>query len=168
MNIGETITRTNHNADETEDNTEDNTENNTADTTINITRDKPTPLLYAEGNVLLIDDEAVVREIGSEMIESLGISCITAENGEQGIQVYKENKTDIVLVILDIEMPGLSGDKVFDILKNINPGLKILVISGYAQNYLETKYFKRKLEHFMPKPFQFKQLTLTLENMMNK
>ncbi|UCH93785.1 MAG: response regulator, partial [Candidatus Aminicenantes bacterium] len=103
--------------------------------------------------VLLIDDEAVVREIGCEMLETLGFLCIPAENGEEGIQLFKENKDKIVLVILDIEMPGISGDKVYDVLKEMNSGLKILLISGYAKNYLELKYFKRKLNHsiFMPK-----------------
>lgn len=116
--------------------------------------------------VLLIDDEAVVREIGTEMLESMGISCITAENGEEGIRIYKESSSDIGAVILDIEMPGLSGNQVYDILKQINPEIKILITSGYAQAHLETKYFKRKLDHFMPKPFQMKQLLLKLGNLI--
>jgi two-component system cell cycle sensor histidine kinase/response regulator CckA len=120
------------------------------------------------GHVLLIDDEAVVREIGSEMLESLGISCIVADDGEKGIQIYKEKKDEVALVILDIEMPGISGDKVYDILKEINPKLKILIISGYAKSYLEAKYFKRKLggTTFMPKPFQLDQLTHKLKTLM--
>ena len=118
------------------------------------------------GQVLLIDDEAVVREIGSEMLEFMGIPCITAENGEEGIRLFKERKDKIVLVILDVELPGLSGDKVFDILKKINPNIKILLISGYARSYLEAKYFKRKLEHFMPKPFQLEQLSKNLKSVM--
>jgi two-component system cell cycle sensor histidine kinase/response regulator CckA len=119
-------------------------------------------------HVLLIDDEPVVREIGCEMLESLGYQCIPAETGEEGIQLYKENKDKIALVILDIEMPGISGDKVYGTLKEVEPGLKILIISGYARNYLETKYFKRKLNPaiFMPKPFQLEQLSKKLESIM--
>jgi CheY-like chemotaxis protein len=119
-------------------------------------------------HVLLIDDEAVVREIGCEMLESLGYQCIPAETGEEGIQLYKENKDKIVLVILDIEMPGISGDKVYGTLKELIPDLKILLISGYAKNYLEAKYFKRKLNPsiFMSKPFQLDQLSKKLETIM--
>jgi len=116
---------------------------------------------------LLIDDEAVVREIGCEMLEFMGVPCITAGNGEEGIRMYEESKDKIVLVILDVELPGLSGDKVYDILRKINPGIKILLISGYARSYLETKYFKRKLEHFMPKPFQLEQLSNKLKSIMD-
>ena len=126
----------------------------------------PFPLI--NGHVLLIDDEAVVREVGSEMLESMGISCIVADDGEKGIQIYKEKKDEVALVILDIEMPGISGDKVYNILREINPNLKILLTSGYAKSYLEAKYFKRKLGGmlFMPKPFQLDQLTQKLKAVM--
>jgi two-component system cell cycle sensor histidine kinase/response regulator CckA len=119
-------------------------------------------------HILLIDDEAVVREIGCEMLESLGYQCIPAETGEEGIQLYKENIDKIALVILDIEMPGISGDKVYGMLKELDPDLKILLISGYAKNYLEAKYFKQKLNHstFMAKPFQLHQLSQKLETIM--
>lgn len=119
-------------------------------------------------HVLLIDDEVVVREIGCEMLENLGYQCIPAETGEEGIQLYKKNKDKIALVILDIEMPGISGDKVYSTLKDLDPGLKILLISGYAKSYLEAKYFKRKLDQstFMPKPFQLDQLLRKLETIM--
>lgn len=119
-------------------------------------------------DVLLIDDEAVVREIGCEMLESLGFSCLLAPNGEEGLRLYRENQEKISLVILDIEMPGMSGDKVYDALKEIDPHLKILITSGYARGYLEAKYFKRKLNSslFMPKPFQLKQLSHKLDLIM--
>jgi two-component system cell cycle sensor histidine kinase/response regulator CckA len=131
-----------------------------------VKKTKPAPL--HPHHVLLIDDEAVVREIGCEMLENLGFQCIPAESGEEGIQLYKEYKDTIVLVVLDIEMPGISGDKVYDVLKAMSPDLKILLISGYAKNYLEVKYFKRKLNPsiFMSKPFQLHQLSQKLETIM--
>lgn len=125
------------------------------------------PLLHPR-YILLIDDEAVVREIGCEMLENLGYQCIPAETGEEGIQLFKENKNKIALVILDVEMPGISGDKVYGTLKQMEPGVKILLISGYAKNYLEARYFKQKLDYsiFMAKPFQLQQLSQKLESIM--
>jgi two-component system, cell cycle sensor histidine kinase and response regulator CckA len=128
-----------------------------------------TPGIFpAKHHVLLIDDETVVREIGCEMLEALGFSCIPAQNGEEGLRLYRESKEKISLVILDIEMPGMSGDKVYDRLKEVDPNLKILLISGYSRGYLEAKYFKRKLNAslFMPKPFQLKQLSQKLNVIM--
>jgi len=123
---------------------------------------------YHGSLVLLIDDESVIREIGSEMLESLGFICISAENGEEAIHLYKKNREKIALIILDIEMPGLSGDKVYEILKKTDPSLKILIISGYAKGYLEAKYFKKKINPsmFMSKPFQLKQLSKKINFIM--
>jgi CheY-like chemotaxis protein len=124
--------------------------------------------LFADRQILLIDDEAVVREIGCEMLESLGIPCITAECGKTGIDIFKKDRENIEMVILDVEMPGISGDQVFQQLRAIDPQLKILITSGYAQNYLESKYFKSKLEYFLPKPFQLKTLSNKLSTMVSR
>jgi two-component system, cell cycle sensor histidine kinase and response regulator CckA len=121
-----------------------------------------------KNTVLLIDDEAVVREIGKEMLEVLGIPCISAENGETGIRLLKENMQNVGMVILDIEMPGITGEIVYDRLKEINPALPIVVCSGYGRNHLEAIYFRRKLDSsmYMPKPFQLSQLSQKIKYIM--
>lgn len=108
---------------------------------------------------LLIDDDEVIRDIGNDMLDLIGISCITAKDGESGIQKYCENRADINFVILDVQMPGLTGEKVYSKLKEINPDLKILIASGYGKEYLETNFFKRRINNYMPKPFQISQLS---------
>lgn len=118
--------------------------------------------------VLLIDDEAVIREIGCEMVESLGWPCITAENGEQGIQLYEENKENIRLVILDVELPDISGEKVYETLKQKKPDIKVLLSSGYGREYLESRFFKQKMEHFIPKPFQLSKLSHKINQLMQE
>lgn len=115
-----------------------------------------------ECRILLVDDEEVIREIASEMLAELGFTCITAPDGVEGIRLYQDLRDSIALVILDVEMPGLTGDKVYDRLKEINPAVKILIASGYAKHHLESNYFKRKLDHYMPKPFQIQQLVQKL------
>lgn len=119
-----------------------------------------------EGWALLIDDEEVIRKIGTDMLNALSIQCMAARNGEEGISLFKENMDNIRFVILDIEMPGISGDKVFDILTSIDPNVKILVTSGYSKEYLETNVFKRKIDHFMAKPFQLNHLSHELNKLM--
>lgn len=117
---------------------------------------------------MLIDDEAVIREVGGEMLESLGWLCITAKNGEQGIQLYEENKENIRLVILDVELPDISGEKVYETLKQKNPAIKVLLASGYGQEYLESRFFRQKMEHFIPKPFQLSKLSHKINQLMQE
>jgi DNA-binding NtrC family response regulator len=119
-----------------------------------------------EGLVLLIDDEEVVREIGSDMLKTMGLKCLTAGNGTEGIEMFKKNSADIKLVILDIEMPGISGEKVFPILKALNPKVKILIASGYGKEYLETSIFKNKIDNFLPKPFKIEQLSYKIKSLL--
>ncbi|MCP4149266.1 MAG: response regulator [bacterium] len=119
------------------------------------------------GLVLLIDDEEVIREIGVEMVNTIGMECIAAETGEEGIKLYEENKEDICLVILDIELPGICGNEVFVLLEKLNPDVKVLFVSGYTKKYIENKFFQRELEHFMAKPFQLNLLTEEISTLLN-
>jgi CheY-like chemotaxis protein/two-component sensor histidine kinase len=119
-----------------------------------------------EGAVLLVDDEEVIREIGSDMLRTLGLKCFTAVDGQEGIELYKKNQSDITLVILDIEMPGISGDKVFHLLRDLNPQVKILIASGYSRDYLENSIFKFKLDHYIAKPFRIEQLSFQINRLM--
>ncbi len=116
--------------------------------------------------MLLIDDEEVVREIGSDMLKTLGLKCLTAANGTEGIELFKKNGAEITLVILDIEMPGISGEKVFHILRELRPEIKILIASGYGKEYLETEIFKSKISHFIPKPFKTEQLSYQVNKLL--
>jgi PAS domain S-box-containing protein len=119
-----------------------------------------------EGLVLLIDDEEVVRDIGADMLKTLGLKCLTAANGTEGIEIFKKNRDEIKLVILDIEMPGISGEKVFHILRELRPEIKILIASGYGREYLEMEIFKGKISHFIPKPFKIEQLSYQVNKLI--
>jgi PAS domain S-box-containing protein len=131
-----------------------------------IVEEEKKPAAALEGLVLLIDDEEVVREIGSDMLKTMGMKCLTAGNGTEGIDMFKQNSTQIKLVILDVEMPDISGEKVFHTLKGINPGVKILIASGYGKEYLETTIFKNKIDHFLPKPFNIEQLSYQISRLL--
>jgi CheY-like chemotaxis protein len=78
--------------------------------------------------VLIIDDEAMVRETIQNVLESANCAVLTAKNGEEGLQICAENSLD--LVITDIMMPGKDGIETISHLKLANPDLSILAISG--------------------------------------
>ncbi|MEN8152950.1 MAG: response regulator [Acidobacteriota bacterium] len=119
-------------------------------------------------SVLLVDDEKIIREIGREMIEALGFNCITAKNGNEGLKIYRENADEIILVVLDVEMPDISGEKVSRILSEEYPGIKIVFVSGYGKEYLEKKIFKKKINNFISKPLNVKQLSSKFEKMLGE
>jgi PAS domain S-box-containing protein len=130
-------------------------------------RESDNKSLEVKGIALLVDDEVVVRQIAADMLKKLSIDCIAAANGEEGVEMFQRNKSDISFVILDVEMPGMKGSTVYDALKSMEPNLKILITSGYSQDYIESQLFKRKLDHFIPKPFQVNQLQEKLFHLLN-
>ncbi len=81
--------------------------------------------------ILLIDDEEMVRAFSKKILESKGYNVLLAENGRQGIEIFK-NTDKIHLVITDMIMPGISGMEVLKILQSIAPGIKIIIMSGYS------------------------------------
>jgi len=119
-----------------------------------------------EGLVLLIDDEEVVREIGADMLKTMGLQCLTAVDGSEGIELFRKHAGEIALGILDVEMPGISGEKVYQQLREESPGVKILIASGYGRDYLESEVFKAKIPHFMPKPFKTEQLSYQVTKLL--
>jgi YesN/AraC family two-component response regulator len=115
--------------------------------------------------VLLIDDERVVREIGRDMINSIGFGCITASNGKDALKLYKKQIDRVDVVLLDVKMPKMSGEKVYRELKIVNPEVKVIITSGYSQKYIEEEYFKEPVLHFVSKPFKIDAIEKKLKEM---
>jgi CheY-like chemotaxis protein len=110
-------------------------------------------LLKGEETILLVDDEEVVINVNRMVLERLGYRVFMARSGQEAIEIYQNNKDGIDLVILDMIMPGMGGESAFDILKSINPELKVLLSSGYSLNGQATKIMERGCQGFIQKPF---------------
>ena len=103
----------------------------------------------AQGKVLLVDDEQTVRDVGTEMLNELGFSVITAVDGRDAVQVYQQNR-DVDFVILDLTMPHMDGTECLRELKKINAAIKVLMSSGYSeQDVLQ----QQGSVGFVPKPY---------------
>jgi CheY-like chemotaxis protein len=79
--------------------------------------------------VLFVDDEKMVLEVGSLILQKLGYSVLVASNGNKAIEILKEN--EVAFIILDMLMPGMNGYEIYHQLKKIQPKVKILLASGY-------------------------------------
>ncbi len=109
--------------------------------------------------ILLVDDEPMVLAVSRDMLESLGYRVMTAGNGQGAISFYKENKEEIDLVILDMIMTGISGGETFDHLREINPGIRVLLSSGYSVNGQAQEILDRGCLGFLQKPFTLEALS---------
>ena len=122
----------------------------------------------ASKTVLLVDDEEIVIAVGRQMLEKLGFSVLTAENGKEALEVYKNNQNDIDFVVLDMIMPDMGAAETFDELQSINPAIKVLLSSGYGADQQTRELINRGCCGFIQKPFNMQSLSENIEEILNR
>ena len=114
--------------------------------------------------VLFVDDEKMVLEVGSLMLQKLGYRVLTANKDQTAIEILKKNK--VAFVILDLWMPDMNGVEIYPLLKNIQPNVKVLLTSGYMGDHSEKGLSSIGFDGFLQKPFDFKQLSEKIKNIL--
>ncbi|MGD8369058.1 MAG: PAS domain-containing protein [Desulfobacterales bacterium] len=118
--------------------------------------------------VLIVDDEEIIIEVGRALLETLGYTVIAARSGQEAIDTVKSRGKEIDLVILDLIMPGIKGEKAFEAIREIHPSLPILLSSGYAINGQATEILKKGCNGFIQKPYTISELSKKLRTIFNK
>jgi CheY-like chemotaxis protein len=123
-----------------------------------------------QGNetILLVDDEQMILEVGSQLLEAMGYRVVTAKDGKEAIDVYRARKDDIDLLILDMIMPEMNGGDVYDKIKKINPNIKVLLASGYSVEGQAGKILARGCDGFIQKPFHMGQLSQSIRQVLEQ
>ncbi|HEU0008020.1 MAG TPA: response regulator, partial [Terriglobia bacterium] len=114
------------------------------------------------GTVLLVDDEATVRDVVRTMIEHLGFSVLTAADGRQALDLYRERGGEITLVVLDMTMPRMDGVETFSELRRIDPEACVILSSGYAEEDVVSQLAGKGLSGFIQKPYTPDKLRASL------
>ena len=106
-----------------------------------------------EATILLVEDEAIVRDLVRRVLQASGYTVLEAANGEQALQVTREHHGPIHLLLADVVLPGLSGPEVATRVATVCPGLPVLYMSGYAQDTVERYGPALTSQAFLQKPF---------------
>ncbi len=107
----------------------------------------------------MVDDEKGVIEVCSEMLEYLGYQVKAVSNGFDAIEVLKAKNQKIDLVILDMVMPRMNGEETFEKIRALDPGMRVLVSSGYSREKEIQKMMKKGCNGFISKPFDIAKLS---------
>jgi CheY-like chemotaxis protein len=119
--------------------------------------------------ILVIDDEPVIRAMASTLLEEAGYKAITAQNGQEGVDLYRDNWHNIDAVVVDMVMPVLDGLESMQLLKKINPKVRVLAASGFSRNEKINQMMREGAVGFLHKPYSLNELidklyqTLTTE-----
>ena len=134
-----------------------------------VDKEKPaaTEIMTGTETILLVDDEKMVLEVSRELLESMGYRIYAVGSGQEAIAVFMEKQKEIDLVILDMIMPGISGGETFDRLREIHPGVKVLLSSGYSIKGQAQEIMDRGCNGFLQKPFRLANLSRKVREMLD-
>ncbi len=113
-----------------------------------------TPPERRPATVLLVDDEEVVRDMVGEVLEHEGFEVLRAEDGSRGVALFREKRDRIDVVLLDLSMPGLSGEETFRRLREIVPDVRVILSSGYDQDEARGRFGAGRPAGFIQKPYR--------------
>lgn len=113
--------------------------------------------------LLLVDDEAGIRETTKILLENYNYQVLTANNGIEAIELYAQYEHKVSLVLMDIMMPAMGGDTAIRTLQKMNPEVKIIGISGLISSEKLSQEMKMKTQAFLPKPYTAQELLHTID-----
>jgi len=116
-----------------------------------------------EGTVLVIDDEEIMRNTAKILLEECGYKVYTAENGKAGVDIYREHRDEIKIVLLDMVMPIMSGKEAFIEMKKINVDVKALLVSGFSEDKRIQDILDCGVRYFVQKPYKIEELVESIE-----
>ena len=118
---------------------------------------------HGQGTVLIIDDEPSVRTATGRMLSMLGYDVLEAPDGEQGIEIFRLRRGAVDAVLLDLTMPGLSGEETLRLLRQVDAEVRIIIFSGYAEDDVAERLLPLHPAAILHKPFTRQQIGQALQ-----
>ncbi|MCC9624091.1 response regulator [Thalassospira sp. MA62] len=131
-----------------------------------VTDETPSRDLTGTGAILLVEDEDAVRTFGARALRGKGYDVLEANNGDNALEVLAKTDKTIDLVISDVVMPGIDGPTLIRMLREKKPELKVIFISGYAEDTYRDELDEENGVHFLPKPFSLKDLATKVKEVL--
>jgi len=116
------------------------------------------PAACGDETVLIVDDEADVRDSAEQIFVSFGYRVLTAEDGIAGLEMFKRYREEIDIVILDLIMPRMGGEQGLRELRRLDPEARVLIASGYAPEDDSSRLLSLGACGFVRKPYQAQQM----------
>jgi len=118
--------------------------------------------------ILLVDDEELIRDLAKRILSRAGYTVLTAANGREAVQIYKEKGKTVSLIVLDLIMPEMDGKHCLKELLKINPAVRVVVASGYSADGPTKEALESGAKGFVSKPFNMGQLLQTVRKVLDE
>lgn len=127
----------------------------------------PAPAAKGTGTILFVDDETEMLDIGALELQQMGYRVLTAADGLDAIEIVKTYSGDIDCVLLDLSMPRMDGREALLELRRIRPDLRVILMSGYAEQEIELRISGQNVDGFIEKPYTADTLSEVLRKTLN-
>jgi len=127
---------------------------------------KPRADLTGQGTILLVEDEEGLRALNARGLRSRGYSVIEASNGVEAMEALEQENGTVDLVVSDVVMPEMDGPTLLKAMRARNPDLRVIFVSGYAEDAFEKSLPENQQFSFLPKPFTLSQLVAAVKETM--
>jgi CheY-like chemotaxis protein len=117
--------------------------------------------------VLWVEDEDALRNLGSVVLETYGYTVLTAANGQEALRLVERRTEKLDLLLTDVVMPGISGCELASALRNLQPDLKVLFLSGYTEDTILHRGIPKDGTAFLNKPFSPASLTTKVRQVLD-
>jgi two-component system cell cycle sensor histidine kinase/response regulator CckA len=133
------------------------------------TEERETPSdLSGKGTLLLVEDEDAVRAFAARALANRGYTVLEAGDGVKGLEIVQQHAGPIDLVITDVVMPNMDGPALLQEIRNHRPDIRIVFMSGYAEEAFRKSMQRDEGFTFLPKPFSLKQLASTVKEALSQ
>ncbi len=122
--------------------------------------------LTGVGTILLVEDEDAVRMFGARALSNKGYTVLEAANAEEALEVINATERKIDLIVTDVMMPGMDGHTLVQFVRQEMPDMKVIFISGYAENVISGGIQAAGDDAFLPKPFSLKELAAKVKSVL--
>ncbi|MBN8420296.1 MAG: PAS domain S-box protein [Verrucomicrobia bacterium] len=117
--------------------------------------------------ILIVDDEAAVRAITQQTLETYGYRVLTAADGTEAVALYSVHRAAIDVVVTDMMMPVMGGQATIQVLQRLDPDVKIIAASGLANDGGAARASAMGVRHFLPKPFTAQTILTALRQVLD-
>lgn len=128
--------------------------------------EKNSPKIPGEGTVLLVDDEECVRRLGRVLLKRGGYRVLEAAHGADAVDLFRERRDEIQVVLCDLSMPGMDGWQTLEKLRGIDPGVRVIIASGYGEEEGGVLARCERPHAFIRKPYRRDQLLETIQRVL--
>ncbi|HSZ11861.1 MAG TPA: response regulator, partial [Rhizomicrobium sp.] len=120
-----------------------------------------------QDTILLVEDEEAVRSFAARALRMRGYNVLEAPGGEEALEIVRNHKPTIHLLITDVVMPNMDGPTLVRAVRRLRPDMQIVFMSGYAEEAFRRNDEKAEDLHFLPKPFGLKQLAAKVKEVLS-